>query len=88
MTTLPIVIPALLELTYGIMDPIPLVLLIYISVNMHYLLPFHHVNIMIGAGRGYYSNNIILKYGLMATITVFIVIFGFYMPWWRIIKLI
>lgn len=87
-TTLSVVIPGLMELTKGVIGVVPLVLLVYITVNMHYVLPFHHVTIMIGSGNDYYSNKITMKFGLVLTVLVFLVVFGFYLPWWRFIKLV
>lgn len=88
LTTLSVVVPGLIELTKGTLGAIPLVLLAYITVNLHYILPFHHVTIMIGAGNNYYSNRIVAKFGLLMTILVFLVVFGLYLPWWRFIKII
>ena len=87
-TTLSVVIPILIELTRGIMDPIALSLLVYIAINMHFLLPFHHIVIMVGSGNNYYSNKTVLKYGLVLTLLVFVVIFGFYIPWWKFLNLL
>lgn len=87
-TTLSVVVPGLIELTKGAIAPIPLILMVYISVNIHYILPLHHVGIMIGAGSNYYSSKIVMKYGLVLTTIVFLVIFGLYLPWWRLIGLI
>lgn len=87
-TTLSVVIPILIELTDGIMNPIALSLLVYIAINMHFLLPFHHIVIMVGSGNNYYSNKVVLKYGIVLTLLVFVVIFGFYIPWWKILKLL
>ncbi len=86
-TTLSVVIPGLMELTHGVIDVVPLVLIVYILVNMHYVLPFHQVTIMIGAGNNYYSNKITIKYGIVLTFMMFVIIFGFYMPWWKLINL-
>lgn len=87
-TTLSVVIPILIELTRGIMDPIALSLLVYIAINMHFLLPFHHIVIMVGSGNDYYSNKTVLRYGLILTLLVFLVIFGFYIPWWKFVNLL
>lgn len=82
-TTLSVAIPGLLELTRGKIEVLPLILIAYITVNIHYLLPFQHVTIMIGAGNNYYSNKTVLRYGAVLTILIFVVIFLFYLPWWR-----
>ncbi len=87
-TTFSVVIPILMELTEGILDVIPLMFLVYITVNMHHILPFHHITIMIGAGNNYFSNRVTIKYGAVLTVLVFIIIFGFYLPWWGVLGLI
>ena len=87
-TTLSVAIPILLEMTQGVLNPIVIVLLGYITVNMHYILPFQHVMMMIGAGNGYYSNKVVMRYGLVLTFMLFVFIFGFYIPWWRFAGLI
>lgn len=87
-TTLSVAIPILLEMTQGVLNPIVIVLLGYITVNMHYILPFQHVMMMIGAGNGYYSNKVVMRYGLVLTFMLFVFIFGFYIPWWRFMGLI
>lgn len=87
-TTMSVVIPILVELTRGILNPVVVSLLVYLSVNMHFLLPFHHILIMVGSGKNFYTNKTVLQFGLLLTVLVFIVIFSFYLPWWRYIKLI
>ncbi|QJS97027.1 hypothetical protein B5772_08905 [Dolosigranulum pigrum] len=42
---LPILIPLVAQAGY---NPIVITLILYITVNMHYLLPFHHATMMIG----------------------------------------
>lgn len=85
--TLSVLVPGLIGLTQGIIDVIPLTLLLYIVINMHYILPFHHIVIMIGAGT-YYSNKIVIKHGIVLTVVMFLAIFLFYIPWWKFINLI
>lgn len=87
-TTLSIVIPLLIQLTSGVINPIVLSLLVYVAVNIHFILPFHNITIMVGAGNNYYSNKTSIKYGMVLTILVFVVIFGFYIPWWKFLNLL
>lgn len=87
-TTLSVVIPILIPMTKGVLNPIALAFLIYIIVNMHFILPFHNITIMIGAGNDYYSNKVVIRYGVILTVLVFVAIFAFYIPWWKFIKLI
>ncbi|WP_156782361.1 SLC13 family permease [Geosporobacter ferrireducens] len=86
-TTLSVAVPGLIELTKGKMEAVPLVLLAYIIVNIHYLLPFHHVTIMIGAGE-YYTTKTVFRYGLVQTMIVLMVAFMIYIPWWRLIGIL
>ncbi len=87
-TTLSVVIPVLIQLTNGIIDPIPLSLLVYVAINIHFILPFHNITIMVGAGNNYYSNKTVIRYGMALTILVFVAIFGFYIPWWKFLNLL
>ncbi len=81
-TTLSIVIPGLLTITEGVVPPVMVMFLAYISVNIHYLLPFHHVTIMIGAGNQYYSNRTVTRFGIALTVLVILSVLVFYIPWW------
>lgn len=87
-TTLSIVIPLLIQLTEGIINPIVLSLLVYVAINIHFILPFHNITIMVGAGNNYYSNKTSIRYGIVLTLLVFVVIFGFYIPWWKFLNLL
>lgn len=87
-TTASVVIPILIELTKGIIDPIIVSLLVYLAVNMHFILPFHHTVIMVGSGNDLYSNKVVIKYGLVLTILLFLIIFVLYIPWWKFMNLL
>lgn len=87
-TTLSIVIPGFLQLTSGIIDPLSMLFITYISVNIHYLLPFHHVTIMIGSGNKLFENKTVMKFGVYLTLIVFISIVVLYLPWWEIVGLL
>lgn len=86
-TTISVVAPGLIELTEGRIELTALMFLIYISVNTHYILPFHKATVMVGLGK-YYDSKIIFKFGLILTILVFVVIFCFYVPWWKLIRIL
>lgn len=86
-TTLSVVSPGLIELTKGRIQLNALMFLIYITVNIHYLLPFHQATVMVGSGE-YYKNKFVLKFGLVLTFLVFISIFCFYLPWWRFLEVL
>jgi sodium-dependent dicarboxylate transporter 2/3/5 len=54
-------------------------------VSTHYLLPIHHVTVMIGAGKGYYSQRETLTFGLVLSLLVPAAAALLYIPWWRVI---
>ena len=65
-------------------------LLVYTAVEIHYLLPFQHVTILLGEGKnaGGYTSSEVLKYGLPLTVVAMIVILLVEVPWWKLIGLI
>ncbi len=87
-TSLSVIIPSLVQMVSGHLPVEVVVLLTYVSVNIHYLLPFHHVTVMIGFGNGYYGNRHTLKLGLGLTILTFAVALLIFIPWWRVIGLL
>ena len=72
-----IAIPALLIFT-GPMNISPLVttLLVYSSIGVHYILPFHHLNILVGQGEenGMYGQEEVMRLGIPLTIIVLLIV--------------
>ncbi len=81
-TTLSVAIPSLIQMTSEVLNPIIVVLISYVAVNIHYILPFQHVTIMIGAANKFYSDKIVVRFGLLMTLVTITSIFLFYIPWW------
>ena len=79
---LPLFIPLGLESGYSVAV---IVLLSYIVVNIHFILPHHHANMMVGVGKGYYNDKLMLKYGIIMTPLTFLVLALLYIPWWNFI---
>ncbi len=70
-------------------SPLVPALLVYTAVNMHYLLPFQHVTMLLGAGEtGKYGNKETLRYGIPLTIICLVVMVLVMVPWWMAIGLI
>lgn len=65
-----------------------IVLLVIVSVAFHYILPFHHVTVMIGFGSEYFENRHVLKMGVALTVLTFMGVFVVYIPWWKLVGLI
>lgn len=79
---LPLFIPLGLASGYSVAV---IVLLNYIVVNIHFLLPHHHANMMIGVGKGYYDDKIMFKNGIVMMLVTFLVLALLYIPWWNFI---
>jgi anion transporter len=88
LTALSVVIPSLISLNSGIVNPVVIVLICYISVNIHYIFPIHHVTIMIGSANHDFNNKLVIKIGLIMTFITIILILCLYIPWWKIIGLL
>ncbi|MFZ7131132.1 MAG: SLC13 family permease [Eubacteriales bacterium] len=86
-TAISVIIPSMLALTNGIYTSEFIVLLVTISVCMHYLLPFHHVSIMIGNSNQYYSSKLTFKMGIVLTGLTLVSVLFIFVPWWKIMNL-
>ena len=74
--------------TAGAGDPLVPALLVYTAVQIHYLLPFQHVTILLGAGpTGRYDSRETLRYGLPLTVLTLLVLL-LEVGWWRLAGLI
>lgn len=85
-----IVSPPMVELAAKVnWSPLVPALIVYIAVQIHYLLPFQHVTILLGAGKtGNYRAPETIKFGIPLTaITLFIIILVA-VPWWKLVGLI
>jgi len=85
-----IAIPALLIFTEPIgISPVVTTLLVYSSISIHYILPFHHLNILVGQGEenGMYTQKEVLRLGIPLTVVVFIITVVIEIPYWKMIGL-
>ncbi|WP_374019797.1 SLC13 family permease [Paenibacillus thiaminolyticus] len=86
-----IVIPAILIFTEPMgLNPIVPTLIVYTAIALHYIFPFHHLNILVGQGEenGMYSQKEVLRLGIPLTVVVFIIILLIEIPWWKMIGLL
>jgi di/tricarboxylate transporter len=88
-TVIGIAIPALLIFTgpMGI-NPIVTTLLAYTAIGIHYVLPFHHLDVLVGIGdeNGMYSQSEVMKLGVILTFLVFVIVL-IEIPYWKLIGL-
>lgn len=85
-----IAIPALLAFTNSTsLSPLVPALFVYSSIALHYIFPFHHLNILVGLGEenGGYTDKQVIRMGIPLTVVVFIVIL-FETAWWSVTGLI
>lgn len=85
-----IAIPALLIFTESInINPVVITLFVYTSIGIHYILPFHHLNILIGQGEenGMYGQKEVMRLGIPLTIVVFLMLL-FEVLYWKLLGLI
>lgn len=90
LAVLGIVVPAIIVFgTSAGFPPIVSSMLAYIAVASHWILPFHHMNILVGCGEnaGNLDEKNIIKMGILQTVTT-VVISMLAITWWKIIKLI
>lgn len=73
---------------YGI-NPLVPALMTYSSIALHYVFPFHHLNILVGIGEnnGMYDNKTVIRFGLPLTAVIIIVVL-FQALWWQLTSLI
>lgn len=86
-----VAIPAILLFTGPLgLNPIVPTLLVYMAISSHYILPFQHLNILVGASEdtGGYTQKETIKLGIPLTIVVFLVNIVICIPWWKIIGLV
>jgi len=85
-----IAIPAVLLFTEPMgISPVVTTLLVYSAIGLHYILPFHHLNILIGQGEenGMYTQKEVMRLGVPLTVVVFVITVAIEVPYWKIIGL-
>lgn len=86
-----VAIPAILLFTSQMgINPLVPTMLVYMAIAAHFILPFQHLNILVGASEdtGGYTQKETIKLGVPLTVVMFIVNMGVSIPWWKIIGLI
>ena len=86
-----IVTPVLIQFGSGLgINPLVPALMVYTAASIHYILPIHHMNLLIGLGpeQGRYTVRHVVHLGLPLTIIVFVVTIGVEIVWWKITGLL
>lgn len=77
MAGLGICVPAFLTFIQGTsVSPIAVALIVFTAINLHYILPFHNLAILVGEGKdaGGYTSKEAMKMGIPLTVVTFLVI--------------
>ncbi len=83
-TTMSVVLPGLIMVSEGILSSTAVLLICHTSLAAHYILPFHSVSMMIGSSNGYFPASYVTKMGIVISLVIFPILFGVYLPWWKI----
>jgi di/tricarboxylate transporter len=85
-----VAIPAFLAFTSSVnINPLVITFLVYSSIALHYIFPFHHLNMLVGLGEGngMYKESHVIKLGIPLTVVVIIIVL-FEVVWWKITGLL
>lgn len=85
-----VAIPAILVCTNALgINPYAIGFIIYLVIGGHYILPFHHLNILVGQGEenGMYTQRETIRIGIPLLIPVFITII-FAVAWFSVLGLV
>ena len=77
MAGLGIFVPAFLTFIQGTsVSPIAVALIVFTAINLHYILPFHNLAILVGEGKdaGGYTSKEAMKMGIPLTVVTFLVV--------------
>lgn len=77
MAVLGVCVPAFISFAAGSsVSPLAVALIVFTSINVHYILPFHNLPILIGEGKdaGGYTSKEAMRMGIPLTAVVFIVV--------------
>ncbi len=84
-TTTSVVIPGILSIAAGKAPAAMLVLVIYILVYNHFLLPLHNAVLVIGNGDKRFPARLVAQFGGVLTVVMPLFILFVYRLWWRLI---
>lgn len=86
-----VAVPAILIFSQGMgLNPLVPTLLVYTAIAAHYVLPFQHLNMLVGAEEetGGYTQKETIRLGLPLTAVMFFMTMAIEVPWWKVTGLI
>ncbi len=63
---------------------------VYTAIGIHYVLPFQHLNMLVGQGEenGMYTQKEVMRLGVPLTAVVYIICVCVLIPYWKLIGLL
>ena len=86
-TTMSVVLPGMALLTEGAMSPLLMALIVFVTLALHFILPFHSVHLVVGEGYGFFAQDRVIGTGIVLTVVILISLFAIYIPWWHFVGL-
>ena len=86
-----VAIPAMLIFTQSVgLNPLVVSLWVYSATATHYILPFHHLNILVGQGteNGLYSQRESIRLGFPLVLVVYAMTMIVELSWWKLLGLL
>ncbi|MBQ8562761.1 MAG: anion permease, partial [Firmicutes bacterium] len=59
-----------------------------VLVTCHYVFPYNQMTILVGYGQKYYTFKDVMRFALVLTPLVAFMVFGIYLPWWKLTGLL
>ena len=84
MGALAVSLPIVNALWSGVLGPEVISLASLVLVTCHYVFPYNQMTILVGYGQKYYEFRDVMKFAAVLTVVVALMIFGLYLPWWKL----
>ena len=84
MGALAVSLPIVNALWGNVLGPEVISLTAQVLVTCHYVFPYNQMTILVGYGQKYYEFRDVMRFAVVLTILVTVMIFGIYLPWWKL----
>ena len=84
MGALAVSLPIVNALWGNVLGPEVISLTALVLVTCHYVFPYNQMTILVGYGQKYYEFRDVMRFAVVLTILVTVMIFGIYLPWWKL----
>lgn len=88
MGALAVSLPIVNALWGGVLGAEVISLTALVLVTCHYVFPYNQMTILVGYGQKYYTFKDVMRFALVLTPLVAFMVFGIYLPWWKLTGLL